>query len=277
MGVSDPNPQDNAASDTDVLTPVADLAITKTDGATVAAGGQTVTYTIVATNAGPSAVVGASVTDTLPAFLLPGTWTCVAVNGSCGSASGTGNVSTTVDLLPGGTATFTLNVTVSNLATGTVSNVATIAAPNGVSDNNPNNNSATDTDSVVPAADLSITKTDGQATAVPGTVVTYAIVASNAGPAAVVGAIVTDALPATLTLASWTCVGGGGGSCPASGSRRHQRQRRPVGRRDSDIHPERHDRLQRDDQPDQHRQYRPRLTGPPTRTRPTTARPTPTP
>ncbi|MCU0756955.1 MAG: DUF11 domain-containing protein, partial [Xanthomonadales bacterium] len=67
-------------------------------------------------------------------------------------------------------------------------------------------------------ADLSITKTDGSATEVPGTAVTYTIVASNAGPNPVTGATVADTFPASITGVSWTCVGAGGGTCTASGS-----------------------------------------------------------
>src|SRR5262245_26208911 len=58
---------------------------------------------------------------------------------------------------------------------------------------------------VGPQADLSITKTDGAATAIPGQAVTYTIVASNAGPSPVTNAMVTDAPPAGLTGVTWTC------------------------------------------------------------------------
>ena len=136
--------------------------------------------------------------------------------GAC-PASGSGNIAAGVNLPPGGTATFTVTGTVSAAAVGTLSNTATIATPAGVTDPNPANNSATDTDTLVPTADLAIAKTDGTATAVPGTPVTYTIVASNAGPSNASGATVADVLPAVLTGASWTCVGVGGGACPASG------------------------------------------------------------
>src|SRR5437773_1439312 len=76
------------------------------------------------------------------------------------------------------------------------------------------NNSATDSATVRPGADLSVTKTGGQATASPGQVRTYTIVVSNAGPNAANGATVTDTVPAALTgPASWTCAGSGGGTC----------------------------------------------------------------
>jgi uncharacterized repeat protein (TIGR01451 family) len=69
-----------------------------------------------------------------------------------------------------------------------------------------------------PQADLSITKTDGQPSAVPGQGVTYTIVVSNAGPNGVTGATVTDTPPAALTSVAWTCAASPGSSCPASGA-----------------------------------------------------------
>ena len=47
---------------------------------------------------------------------------------------------------------------------------------------------------------------------------TYIIVASNAGPAGVVGARVQDTLDADFSNAVWTCVGENGGLCTASGT-----------------------------------------------------------
>jgi len=47
------------------------------------------------------------------------------------------------------TVTFTLSGTISPSATGTLSNTATVAAPAGVTDPNPANNAATDTDGLV--------------------------------------------------------------------------------------------------------------------------------
>jgi len=55
-------------------------------------------------------------------------------------------------------------------------NTASAADPAGTTDPNGANNSATDTDTAAPVADLSVTKTDGQTTAVPGTSDTYTIV-----------------------------------------------------------------------------------------------------
>jgi uncharacterized repeat protein (TIGR01451 family) len=217
-GLADPNAANNSATDTDTLTPQADLQITKTDGVTSVVPGTSVTYTIAATNAGPSTVTGATVTDAFPAALTGVTWTCSASAGSACPPSGSGNITASVDLLPGGTATFLVTATVSAAAAGTLTNSATVAAPPGVTDPTPANNSATDTDTLARQADLSISKSDGLTTAVPGTAITY-IVVGNAGPSAVTAASVTDTFPPTFSSPTWTCTGGGGGTCgSATGS-----------------------------------------------------------
>jgi virginiamycin B lyase len=68
--VTDTDPADNNASDTDTLTPSVDLSITKTDGQTSEIPGTSISYTIVVTNNGPSTVSSLTLTDTVPAALL---------------------------------------------------------------------------------------------------------------------------------------------------------------------------------------------------------------
>jgi uncharacterized repeat protein (TIGR01451 family) len=215
-GVTDPTPGNNSATDSDTLGASADLSITKTDGVTTATPGGSVTYTITASNAGPSNATGATVADTFPASLTC-TWTCAGAGGGTCTASGSGNINGSVNLPSGGSVTYTASCTISAAATGTLSNTATVTAPAGVTDPTPGNNSATDSDTLGASADLSITKTDGVTTATPGGSVTYTITASNAGPSNATGAMVADTFPASLTC-TWTCVGAGGGTCTASGS-----------------------------------------------------------
>jgi len=62
-------------------------------------------------------------------------------------------------------------------------------------------------------SDLSISMTDGQTEAVPGTQIAYTIVVNNDGPNDALGATVTDAFPPELLGCSWTCVGTAGGIC----------------------------------------------------------------
>jgi uncharacterized repeat protein (TIGR01451 family)/fimbrial isopeptide formation D2 family protein len=134
------------------VTPVADLAITKSNGVTTVTPGDALTYTIIATNLGPNAVVGASVIDSVPAALTGVTWTCAASAGSSCPASGTGSISALVNLQNGGSATFTLKGVLSRSAVGTLTNTVTIAPPAGVADPNPANNVATDADPIAVVA-----------------------------------------------------------------------------------------------------------------------------
>ena len=135
------------------------------------------------------------------------------------TASGSGNINDTANLPAGSTITYTVVGNVSAAATGTLSNTATVTAPAGVTDSNPANNSATDTDTLAFMADLAITKTDNVASVSPGTATTYVITVTNNGPSNVVGAKVADVLPATISSATYTAVGGGGASgFTASGS-----------------------------------------------------------
>ncbi len=214
-GTVECNLANNSATDTDTLTPQADLSITKTNGVTsVNAGGPT-TYTIVVGNSGPSNVTGATVSDTFPVSLISVSWTCIGSGGGTCAAAGSGNIADSVNLPAGSSVTYTVNATVDPAATGTLSNTATVAAPGGVTDPSPGNNSATDgPDTIVPQADVAVTKTDDVDPAVPGMTVTYTIVATNNGPGTSPSTSVTDTFPATLTC-SWTCTASGGSSCAA--------------------------------------------------------------
>ncbi len=99
-----------------------------------------------------------------------------------------------------------------------------IVAPAGVTDPTSANNSATDTDTLTPRADLSITKTDGLTTVDAGTSLTYTIVATNTGPSTVTGATVTDTFPPQVSGATWTCARPPVRRVPAARQRQHQRR-----------------------------------------------------
>ena len=81
-------------------------------------------------------------------------WTCTASAGSSCTAAGAGNISESVDLLNGGTATFMATCTIDSGATGMLANTASISSA--VNDPNMANNSATDTNTLDPMSDLDI-------------------------------------------------------------------------------------------------------------------------
>ncbi len=125
-----------------------DLGITKDNGLDGVVGGQHIAYTIVVSNLGNTDAIGAGVTDNLPPELLNGFWTCFGTAGSTCTASGSGNINETVNILAGGKVTFSLEADVigSFQPNDNLVNTATVVPPGGFNDNNPNNDSATDED-----------------------------------------------------------------------------------------------------------------------------------
>lgn len=187
---------------------LADLAVAKTDGQATAIPGTPLVYTITFSNNGPNDVTGAAATDVLPAAISSATWTCAASSGSSCTASGSGSISdSSVNLLSGGTATYTVNATVDASASGSLINTAAIEAPGAVTDPDLNNNSATDTDALTPQVDISLGKigpTDPvTAASGPGNLV-YTVTVANNGPSDATGVVIAEdmTLPAGVTLDS---------------------------------------------------------------------------
>ena len=138
--------------------PATDLAITKTDGQLSAVPGNPISYTITVTNLGPTPVSGATVTDTLPAPLVGASWTCAASPGSSCSPAGLGNILDAINLLVGGTATYTLTAGIDPFARLPLTNPATVSPPAGVTDSNGTNDSASDMDTLDPSVDVSVVR-----------------------------------------------------------------------------------------------------------------------
>src|SRR5438876_7615474 len=186
-----------------------DLSITIDDGATsvVPGPGETELYTVVVTNNGVDPVTGASISVPLPAGVASALWDFVGGSGSVSvgaPTSGTDALATTVDLANGENVIFFFQVDVDPSATGALVTTATVTAPIGTDDPDLNNTTATDTDTLTPEVDLSVTKTDGTTTVVPGNGDTYTITVTNNGPSTADSATLTDTIPAALTAASCT-------------------------------------------------------------------------
>jgi uncharacterized repeat protein (TIGR01451 family) len=201
--VTETNPGNESATDTDTIDLSADLSVTKTDGVTQVTAGGSTTYTITASNAGPSDAPGSNVSDSFPASLTC-TWTCLGAGGGTCTASGSGDIYDTVGLPAGGSVTYTASCTISALATGTLDNTATVATAGAVTDPTPGNDSATDSDTIQAAADVSVTKTDGVTSVNAGAQTTYTIVVANAGPSAAPSTGFADTFPAACSTVSWT-------------------------------------------------------------------------
>ncbi|MEM7474590.1 MAG: SdrD B-like domain-containing protein [Planctomycetota bacterium] len=129
----------NSATEPTTINSTVDLQITKVDNASVVAAGGSLNYEIVVLNNGPSTATSVVLTDALPTGLA-----FVSGVSTAGNVVESGGV-VTVDigtLAPGNSATINLNTTVDASATGTITNVASVAAAEGETDTT--NNSASD-------------------------------------------------------------------------------------------------------------------------------------
>ncbi len=170
-----------------------DLVLDKSVQQTSIAPQETLTYNVKIDNAGPSAAVGTTFTDTLPSFVtfVSGTVSIPGVNLNHAGGVITANLGT---MQPGATVIITILAKVNNNATGTLVNTATVAAPKEV---NLSNNTDTVSNPVTPRIDLQITKIDSKDPVEPGSQFNYILEIKNNGPSNATGVVVTDILPTT--------------------------------------------------------------------------------
>lgn len=139
-----------------------DLAVSVSDGASSSVVGATPTYTVVVTNNGPTAVVGATLTQPSASGLTVNGWTCAGSGGGAcqGGAPGAGALpggGILVDIPAGGSVTLTFGATINGPTS--ASTTFNIAPPGGVTDSNTTNNTAGDTNSVAATLrNLTLTK-----------------------------------------------------------------------------------------------------------------------
>ena len=144
----------NTATVTTMVSPQIDLAIVKSASPNPVIAGATLSYTLTASDLGPSDATGVTITDTLPAGV---TYLSAASGQGTVSQSG-GTVTVTVgNLNAGTTATATILVTVNPSTRGSITNTAVVAGNE--QETNTANNTASVTTQVDPLDDLSITKT----------------------------------------------------------------------------------------------------------------------
>ncbi|MBP6471403.1 MAG: DUF11 domain-containing protein [Chloroflexi bacterium] len=199
----DDNADNNTATTTTQVKLVADLAITKSDGQVNIVAGETLTYTITVSNAGPSDVNGAQVVDNFPATLLGAAWQCASSGGaSCASASGTGDIDLSVNIPVGGGITILASATVANTATGLLINTAEVTPPAGTTDPNLANNTATDTNSLGALADVGLSASAAPDPVHPMEWVTVTLTVANSGPSAAGGVQITSLLPTSISFVS---------------------------------------------------------------------------
>ncbi len=129
---------------------IADLSVTIDNGTTLVLVGQTVTYTLTASNVAGDAIAGARVVMAPLADLFGVSWTCAATGtAACGAASGVGVPDTTADLSAGGQVVYTITATVAPEAADPLIVGAGVSTPAGARDDVAANDTAFDTDTSV--------------------------------------------------------------------------------------------------------------------------------
>ena len=195
-GVEDPDTTNNESVKVVTIIRDADVALVKSvSPETVIVGGQA-TFIVTLTNLGPAPATGMVVQDLLPAGLTLDSFS--ASQGSYVPATGEWTVG---EVDAGRFATLSLVATLN--VTGEVTNLATIVG-RGQPDPVSINDSAAAQVNGQPAADIGVGKTVDNASPAVGTMVTFTVTATNAGPSPATGVVVTDALPVGLTEVSAT-------------------------------------------------------------------------
>lgn len=188
----------------------ADMTILKSDGDATVNAGDNVTYTLTATNNGPSTATNVQVTDAIDT----GVFEFVSITPSdLGDSCSTSGAPVVTDVTcdvngaldPGDSRVFTLVLKIKSDVTGTVSNTAIVGADE--SDPDDSNNESTDTTPVGIQNALTIDKV--VSTGSPSTIVNhdetkFTVTVSNAGPSDAIDVPVRDTLPAGLSCVSVT-------------------------------------------------------------------------
>ena len=187
---TDPRPGDNITIEFTTVSTVADLRLTKAESSDPVLLGNNLIYTVTITNNGPSDVTGVTLRDTVPEGL-----TFLSASAGCTEAGGT----VTCDLgnlASGARAAVSIQVSVETAPTGTLRNTVSVTG-NGFEPR-----TASETTTVSPAADLSVTKAGSPELMLLGSNLTYTIRVANKGPSTATGVTLTDTLPEGVSFVS---------------------------------------------------------------------------
>ena len=192
----DADESNNSATNATTVQASSDLFLTMSDSPDPVNVGSNLTYTLTATNNGPTSATGVTVTDTLPAGV-----SFVSATPSQGSCSGTTTVTCDLGNLASG-ASAIVTIVVQPSAEGTLTNPASVSGNE--PDPTPGNNDASVDTTVEAPADLVLGMSDSPDPVDVGDDLTYTLTVTNNGPNPTTGVTVTDTLPAGVSFVSAT-------------------------------------------------------------------------
>jgi len=153
-------------------------------------------------------------------------WSCAATGTSnCDTASGSGNISASLDLSgDGNDVVFTItSVTFDSDIFSNINLFADITDPGQTGGGaNSDGNSGNDSDLVAitrnSSTDISIAVTDNSTSYTPGNGTIYNVTVSNSGPSDAENISFSDVVPTGMTIDSWSCSADPGSSCSSAGA-----------------------------------------------------------
>jgi len=212
-GYGNQYPQVQASDSVTINQP--NIVLSKTDGVSTAAPGQTLTYTLTFTNTGPGAAHNIVISDTLPPGVSYQSCSLGSLAGSCSESGGTVNFTLTNPLAAGASASVTITVQVTTSGPATLINSATLTYTDSANNARPPV-TATDTTTVPAQPNIVLSKTDGVTTAAPGQTLTYTLTFTNTGVGPAHNITISDNLPPGVSYQSCS-LGSLAGSCSESG------------------------------------------------------------
>ncbi len=190
---------DNNDTAVTIVNPEFDVTITKDVNNPTPLPGETVTYDVVLVNSGPSTATGVVLTDDIPAGL---SFVSGTLNGLAATVVGNTVTFPAITLGDDQSANASLVFTVSDTASGVITNTADVTTDPGETNLLNNDDQAVIT--VTPQVDISVVKTVDNASSLPGGNLVYTVTVTNSGPSTAVNVIATDTLPAGVTFVSGT-------------------------------------------------------------------------
>ena len=196
----DTNLSNNSTSESTVVNRIVDVAVVKSSAGDAVAG-DTLSYTLTVSNAGPSQADGVVVSD-----LLDGSVTFVAgsfdpgTSGVSLNANGQDLQFDVGTLAAGQSESFSFDVAIASAAVGQLENTAVVSTSD--NDSNSSNDTSTDTVTLQREVDLILTKTVDLATVVPGqdqVVYTFTVSHAAGSLSDTTNVVVTDVIPNGLT------------------------------------------------------------------------------
>jgi len=204
----DPNLLNNSSTVTTQINRSVDLAIIKTAAPSPVKAGKQLTYTLTATNNGPSNATGVSIVDTLPA----GT-SYYSASGQSSATIADHTLTLNVgNLAAGASSTIVVVVDVASTTSGAITNTAVVSG-NEPDPNLANNTASVSTQIDVPVkplaiTDLQIVKSASPSPVTVGSNLTYTLIVSNNSLTTATGVTVVDTLPTGFAYVSVSAASG---------------------------------------------------------------------